>query len=48
MEIPVPFSSKKVQYDPIKKTGVGISRLGTSKAVSIGAYAYALQKLDSK
>ncbi len=48
MEIPVPFSSKKALYDPIKKTGVGISRLGTSNAVSIGAYAYALQKLDAK
>jgi glucokinase len=48
VEIPVPFSSKKALYDPIKKTGVGISRLGTSNAVSIGAYAYALQKMDAK
>jgi glucokinase len=48
VEIPVPFSTKKALYDPIKKTGVGISRLGTSNAVSIGAYAYALQKLDAK
>lgn len=47
VEIPVPFSTKKALYDPIKKTGVGISRLGTSNAVSIGAYAYALQKLDA-
>ncbi len=45
IEIPVPFSDKKVLYDPGKKTGVGISILGTSKAVSIGAYAYALSKL---
>ena len=45
IEIPVPFSDNKVLYDPGKKTGVGISRLGTSKAVSIGAYAYALSKL---
>ncbi len=48
VEIPVPFSTKKALYDPIKKTGVGISRLGTSNAVSIGAYAYALQKMDVK
>ena len=45
-EIQVPFSPCKVQYDPNKKMGIGISRLGTSRAVSIGAYAYALHKLD--
>jgi glucokinase len=46
-EIRVPFSTKRIQYDPMKRIGVGISRLGTSKAVSIGAYAFALHKLDS-
>jgi glucokinase len=46
MDIPVPFTGKTVRFDPNKKVGVGISRLGTSKAVSIGAYAYALAKLD--
>ncbi len=45
-EISVPFSPCKVLYDPNKKTGVGISRLGTSRAVSIGAYAYAIHTLD--
>jgi glucokinase len=45
-EIQVPFAGKSVLFDPNKKVGVGISRLGTSKAVSIGAYAYALAKLD--
>jgi len=48
IEISVPFSHKKVLYDPGKKAGVGISRLGTSKAVSIGAYAFALSKLVNK
>lgn len=47
-EIAVPFSSRKVLYNPNKLTGVGVSRLGTSKAVSIGAYALALQQLDQK
>lgn len=47
-EIKVPFSTRRIKYDPMKRIGVGISRLGTSKAVSIGAYAYALNKLDSK
>lgn len=32
-------------YDPVKKTGVGISKLGTSSAVAMGAYAYAAQQL---
>ena len=46
IEIPVPFTNRTVYFDPNKKIGAGISRLGTSKAVSIGAYAYALAKLD--
>ncbi len=45
-EIQIPFSQRKLHYDPNKKMGIGISRLGTSRAVSIGAYAYALNKLD--
>jgi len=44
--IPVPMSEKSVIYDPVKKTGAGITRLGTSEAVSIGAYAFALARLD--
>lgn len=47
-EIEIPFSTKRIQYDPVKRIGVGISRLGTSNAVSIGAYAYALNALDAK
>ena len=45
-EIAVPFSDKKITYDPLKRIGVGISRLGTSRATSIGAYAFALNQLD--
>jgi glucokinase len=45
-EITVPFSNRRVVYDPQKRIGVGISKLGTSKAVAVGAYAFALQKLD--
>ncbi len=47
-EIAVPFSSAKVVYDPLKRTGIGLSRLGTSEAVSIGAYAYALNAIDKR
>jgi glucokinase len=44
-EIRVPFSDKTMKYDPLKRIGVGFRRLGTSRAVSIGAYAFALNKL---
>lgn len=46
VEIPVPFTAGTVNFDPNKKIGIGITRLGTSKAVSIGAYAFALSRLD--
>ncbi len=45
-EITVPFSNKKIKYDPFKRIGVGVTHLGTTKAVSIGAYAFALSQLD--
>ncbi len=45
-EILVPFSNKKRWYEPVKRVGVGISKLGTSKAVAIGAYVFALRHLD--
>lgn len=47
-EITVPGSSRTIQYDPMPRIGVGISRLGTSEAVSIGAYAYALRQLSTR
>lgn len=37
-----------VMYDPMKRTGVTISRLGTSKAISVGAYNFALSQLDGE
>lgn len=46
IEIDIPFSDKKQKYNPEKKIGVGVSRLGTGNAVSIGAYAFALAMLD--
>lgn len=45
-EVKVPGSSRSITYDPLKRTGIGITTLGTSKAVGIGAYAYALSMLD--
>ena len=42
----VPGSSRTVDYDPLQRIAVGMSRLGTSEAVAVGAYAYAIHKLD--
>ena len=47
-EIGVYGTDKKIKYDPESRLGVGISKIGTSKAISLGAYAFALGQLDSK
>ncbi len=44
--IQVPFTEKNVTYDTLSRIGVGISKIGTSKAIAIGAYAYAVKMLD--
>ncbi len=41
-------SEETVTYNPMKRTGVAISKLGASKAISIGAYVYALEMIDSE
>lgn len=46
-EISVPFSSRKVLYTAEKRIGIMKSKIGTSRAISIGAYAIALQKLSA-
>ena len=40
-------TDRYVAYDPMKRIGVMISKLGASKAISVGAYAYALHQLDT-
>jgi glucokinase len=47
-EIPVPGTTRTVQYDPLQRVGVGITRLGTSEAIAIGACAFALKQLDRR
>jgi glucokinase len=47
-EIIVPGTEETVTYDPALRTPVGLSRLGTSEAVALGAYAFALQRLDRR
>lgn len=46
MDIQVPGTQKTVKYDSMKRIGIGPAVLDTSSAVSVGAYAYALNQLD--
>ena len=45
-ELSVPGSARRVKFDALQRVAVGISRLGTSEAIAIGAYAFALNQLD--
>jgi predicted NBD/HSP70 family sugar kinase len=41
-------SDIEVIYDPQKRIGVAISKMGASKAISVGAYTFALNQLDKQ
>lgn len=47
-ELTVPGTSRTIRFDGLQRIGVGISRLGTSEATAIGAYAFALRELDRR
>ncbi|MGD9418269.1 MAG: ROK family protein [Verrucomicrobiota bacterium JB025] len=44
-EITVPGTDRKVSYDPVQRIGVGVSKMGTSEAITTGAYAFALKHI---
>ena len=46
-QLRVPGTQRQVSYFADKSIGVGVSVLGTSEAVALGAYAAALQRLDA-
>ena len=46
--IMIPGTDIPVVYDPMKRIGVTFSRLGASRAISAGAYAFALSEIDNK
>lgn len=46
--ISVPLIGGEVLYKSHKKIGVGVSTLGTSQAIALGAYTYALAQLDKR
>lgn len=45
-ELQIPFSDKTIKFNPDKRVGIGLSKLGTSKAIALGAYALALSRID--
>jgi glucokinase len=50
IEVPRPpgagsAKTRTLRYDALPRIGVGLSRLGTSQAVALGAYVFALRKL---
>lgn len=44
-DVRVPGSERNVLYDAEPRTGIGVSKLGTSEAIAVGAYAFALDRL---
>ncbi len=47
VSVAVPRTQRQVEYDRLARTGVGLSRLGTSEAIAMGAYVFALASLDA-
>jgi glucokinase len=45
--VEVPGTGKKLTYYSEARIPIGTTKIGTSKAVSLGAYAYALKRLNS-
>ena len=48
VNIRVPGTDREVVYDSMKRTGIIVSKLGAPKAISAGAYSYALAQLDEQ
>jgi glucokinase len=44
--VKIPFSDKEFSFDDHPRIGVGVTKLGTSQAIAVGAYAFALSQLD--
>ncbi|HVU35129.1 MAG TPA: ROK family protein [Opitutaceae bacterium] len=47
-EIPGPGTARKVWFEQAPLSGIGLSRLGTSEAITLGAYAFALLALAER
>ena len=45
-ELKIYGTDKTVTYDPQKRIGITIDKIGTSTAISVGAYDFALAEMD--
>lgn len=43
----IPGSIKTIEYDSLPRTGIALSQLNASLAISLGAYSFALEKLSA-
>jgi hypothetical protein len=46
-ELKIYGTDKTVTYDPQKRIGIVLDKIGTSLAISVGAYDFALAELDA-
>ena len=46
--ISLPTGNRTIRYDELQRVGVGLSKLSASKAIAIGANAFAVQRLTGK
>lgn len=44
----IPGSTRTITHDRSARVAVGLTRLGTSEAIALGAYAFALRQLDAE
>lgn len=44
-ELVIPGTERTISYDPVPRLAVATSRIGASKAISLGAYAFALSAM---
>ena len=47
-QVAIPGTSRMVNYNSDKRIGIAVSKLGASKAIALGAYAFALHELDNE
>ncbi len=45
-KVNIPYSNRTIDYDPNKRIAIGTTKLGTSRAIAIGAYYYAINHLS--
>ncbi|MFO7669469.1 MAG: ROK family protein [Bacteroidales bacterium] len=45
--LPIPGTDRTISYDPIPRLAIATSKMGASESISLGAYAFALQNIDS-